>query len=55
MKLERREFLKLSAATVGAFALGSDAAAQGLAERIPNPFRAMPGAWFDETVTTTYS
>ena len=55
MKLKRREFLKLSAATVGALALGTDALAQGLGERIPNPFRAMPGKWFDETVTTTYS
>lgn len=51
MKLKRREFLKLSAATVGALALGSEAVAQGF----PNPFRRMPGKWFDDTVTTTYS
>ena len=52
----RREFLKLSAATVGALALGSDALAQGLGERIPNPFRVHARqVAFDDDVTTTYS
>jgi thiosulfate reductase / polysulfide reductase chain A len=56
VKLRRREFLKLSGATVGALALGSSAQAQLFPDGFPNPFRAPPGKWFTkDDVTTVYS
>jgi thiosulfate reductase / polysulfide reductase chain A len=55
MKLQRRDFLKLSAATVGALALGSQAQAQMFPDGFPNPFRAPSGKWFDDEVRTVYS
>ncbi len=55
MKLQRREFLKLSAATVGALALGTEAQAQMFPDGFPNPFRAPSGKWFDDEVRTVYS
>jgi thiosulfate reductase / polysulfide reductase chain A len=50
VKLQRREFLKLSGATMGALML-SGTAAQGF----PNPFRGPPGKWFTDDVTSVYS
>ncbi len=55
MKLQRREFIKLSCATVGAMTLGSGAMAQIFPDGFPNPFRAPKGKWFDRDVTTVYS
>jgi thiosulfate reductase / polysulfide reductase chain A len=56
VKLRRREFLKLSGATVGALALGGTAQAQLFPDGFPNPFRAPPGKWFSkDDVTTVYS
>ncbi len=50
MKYRRREFLKLSAAAVGALSLGS-----ANAQTFPNPFRGPPGKWFTEDVTEVFS
>ncbi len=55
MKLDRRDFIKLSCATVGALAVGSTAKAQLFPGGFPNPFRPPPGKWFTGEVTTSYS
>ncbi len=55
MRLHRRDFLKLSAATVGALALGTEAQAQIFPDGFPNPFRSPSGKWFDDEVRTVYS
>ncbi|MBW6454645.1 MAG: molybdopterin-dependent oxidoreductase [Trueperaceae bacterium] len=56
MKLRRREFLKLSGATVGAMALGGSTQAQLFPDGFPNPFRSPPGKWHSkDDVTTVYS
>ncbi|MEJ2668047.1 MAG: molybdopterin-dependent oxidoreductase [Deinococcales bacterium] len=51
MKLKRREFLKLSAASVGAMMLAPDAAAV----KLPNPLARAPEAWYRGQVTTVLS
>ena len=53
--LNRRGFLELSCATVGAVAVTGHASAQSLLDRIPNPFAPMPPEWHDREVTTVYS
>jgi thiosulfate reductase / polysulfide reductase chain A len=55
VKLRRREFIKLSCATVGAMTLGRGALAQVFGAGFPNPFRAPEGAWHTRDVTTVYS
>ena len=55
MAIDRRTFLKLSSATVGAAAIGGPAGAQSVLDRIPNPFAPMPPQWFDGDVSTVYS
>jgi thiosulfate reductase/polysulfide reductase chain A len=50
MKLRRREFIKLSAAAVGALSLGGGAQAF-----MPNPFRGPPGKWFTREVSEVFS
>ncbi|UCH25963.1 MAG: molybdopterin-dependent oxidoreductase [Trueperaceae bacterium] len=51
MKLRRREFLKLSAASVGALALGEQVGASSL----PNPLARVPAPWYATGVTQSYS
>lgn len=53
--MDRREFLKLSAASVGAATVAGQASAQSLLDRIPNPFAPLPPQWFDGDVETVYS
>ncbi len=55
MALDRRTFLKLSSATVGAAAIGGAASAQSVLDRIPNPFAPMPPQWYDGEVKEVYS
>ena len=55
MRIDRRDFIKLSCATVGALAVGSTAKAQLFPDGFPNPFRPPPGKWFTKEVTTSYS
>jgi len=53
--MDRRQFLKLSAATVGAATVSGTASAQALPDWIPNPFAPMPPQWFDGDVKQVYS
>jgi len=53
--IDRRTFLKLSSATVGAAAIGGAASAQSVLDRIPNPFAPMPPQWYDGQVKEVYS
>jgi thiosulfate reductase/polysulfide reductase chain A len=53
--IDRRTFLKLSSATVGAAAIGGQASAQSILDRIPNPFAPMPPQWYDGDVSKVYS
>ena len=55
MGIDRRTFLKLSSATVGAAAIGGAASAQSVLDRIPNPFAPMPPQWYDGQVKEVYS
>ena len=51
MKLKRRDFLKLSGASVGALMLGSNAEAI----RLPNPLAKVPEPWHKGEVKTMYT
>src|SRR6056297_277583 len=53
--MDRRNFLKLSCATVGAVAVTGQAHGQSLLDRIPNPFAPMPEEWHASEVKTVYS
>lgn len=55
MRVDRRDFIKLSCATVGALAVGNTAEAQLFPDGFPNPFRPPPGAWYSQDVTTVFS
>ena len=51
MKLQRREFLKLSAASVSALSLGSPAEAF----TFPNPFARLPDPWYTGSASEVYT
>jgi thiosulfate reductase / polysulfide reductase chain A len=54
--MRRREFLELTAAAVGAVALGGSANASLFPDGFPNPFRAPAAKWHQkDDVTTVYS
>src|SRR5690606_23448313 len=55
VRVDRRDFIKLSCATVGALAVGNTAEAQLFPDGFPNPFRPPPGAWYSQDVTTVFS